>query len=478
MTARPRIDLTPSEIDALLEQRFAAVSASRVPRPPRSAPLPPGPRFPAVVQSLLLLGFRHRFVPWLHRTYGDVITLRLLPRGRRVVLFARPEHIKEIFAGEPEVFQAGRGNAVLGPLLGHRSVLLQDSSDHRRSRRLLMPAFHGQALRDYRAMVAELASAEAGRWQPETPFAMHERMSALTLEIILQVVFGVTDPARLDKLRPCVTRAVDVSPSRMIGGFLPGVRRLGPWRGMKDNQRQLDLLIHEEITERRRAPDLAGRTDVLSRLLQVAADAEQPDGEDPMDDAELRDQLVTLLMAGHETTASAVSWALHELGRDPQLRERCERAAGTAVTTEGDDLLEAVFQEALRLHTVIAMVNRTLMRPSRVGGRDLPAGTTVAASILLVHESERWHEAPGSFRADRYLGNSPAPQHVGAVRGWSPSVPGGGVRHDGGGGDPARGAARLFRRDGRHRAPPGPQRHERAGQGRHDADTDTTTGLR
>ena len=302
MTARPRIDLTPSEIDALLEQRFAAVSASRVPRPPRSAPLPPGPRFPAVVQSLLLLGFRHRFVPWLHRTYGDVITLRLLPRGRRVVLFARPEHIKEIFAGEPEVFQAGRGNAVLGPLLGHRSVLLQDSSDHRRSRRLLMPAFHGQALRDYRAMVAELASAEAARWQPEVPFAMHERMSALTLEIILQVVFGVTDPARLDKLRPCVTRAVDVSPSRMIVGSLPVVQRLGPGPG-RTHRRALPS------APGRRRRGTAGRrgSDGRRRTARPARDA--PDGR-ARDHCERR-----VLGAARAGPGSAAAGALRTCGR-------------------------------------------------------------------------------------------------------------------------------------------------------------------
>lgn len=409
MTVRPRTALDPSEIDALLQERLATTSASGVPLPPKSAAYPPGPRFPAVAQSLLLLGFRHHFVPWLHRKYGDVITLRLLPEGRRVVLFAHPDHIREIFAGDPEVFQAGRGNLILGPLLGHRSVLLQDSSQHRRSRKLLMPAFHGPALRGYRTLVSELASAEVVRWRPGTPFAMHQRMTALTLEIILQVVFGVTDPERLAGLRPRVTRALDVSPWRMIGWFVPGLRRLRPWRAMNDNQRELDLLIHEEIAQRRRAPDLADRTDVLSRLLQVPADAPQAGGDEPMDDAELRDQLVTLLMAGHETTASAVSWALYELGRDPHLRERCERAADTAAPAGGDDLLEAVVKEALRLHTVIAMVNRTLTRPARVGGRDLPAGTTVAASILLVHESERWHEAAGTFRPDRYLQDSPAP---------------------------------------------------------------------
>lgn len=409
MATRPRIDLTPAQIGALLEERCAPVSASGIPLPPRSASYPPGPRLPAVVQSMLLLAGRHYFVPWLHRRYGDVITLRLLPEGRRVVLFARPDHIKEIFAGDPETFRAGHGNAVLGPLLGHRSVLLQDSADHRRSRRLLMPAFHGPALRGYRTMVSELTSAEVARWQPQTPFAMHERMNALTLEIILQVVFGVTDADRLDRLRPRVTQALNIGPSGMIGWFLPPARRFGPWRAMKDNQFQLDLLIHEEIAERRRAPDLAERTDVLSRLLQASAGAEHSAGEEPMDDAELRDQLVTLLMAGHETTASAVSWALYELGRDPQLRQRCERAAGPAAATADDDVLEAVFKEALRLHTVIAMVNRTLTRPARIGGRDLPAGTTVAASILLVHEAERWHEAAGCFRPDRYLGHTRSP---------------------------------------------------------------------
>ena len=154
------------------------------------------------MQSIGLLRFRHQFVPALHRRYGDVFSIQIMPEGRHLVVFNRPEHVKEIFAGDPEVFHAGKGNAILGPVMGEHSLLLVDSAQHKRARRLLMPAFNGHALRGYEDLVAGLAKTEVGRWQPGEPFASLERMNALTLEVILQVVFGVTDEARLAELRP------------------------------------------------------------------------------------------------------------------------------------------------------------------------------------------------------------------------------------------------------------------------------------
>src|SRR5688572_86204 len=191
------------------------------PVPADTTGLPPGPGWPGVAQTVALLRFRHQFVPYLHRRYGDVFTVRLVPGGRPLVLFTRPEHAKEIFAGDPEVFHAGKGNAILGPVMGEHSLLLQDAAEHQRARRLLMPAFNGHALRGYRALVSEVAREEVGRWVPGSEFRALDRMNALTLEVILRVVFGVTDARRLAELRPRVNRTVDVSPAVVLGWGYP-----------------------------------------------------------------------------------------------------------------------------------------------------------------------------------------------------------------------------------------------------------------
>jgi cytochrome P450 len=372
--------------------------------------LPPGPRWPVWAQSVALLRFRHHFVPRMWRRYGDVFTVRIVPGGRPLVLFTRPEHAKEIFAGDPEVFHAGKGNAILGPIMGEHSLLLQDSSEHKRARALLMPAFNGHALRGYRGLVDEVAREEVGRWHSGDEFRSLDRMNALTLEVILRVVFGVTDENRLVELRPCVNRTVNISPAVLLGWGYPALQRFGPWKKTVANAYRLDELIYAEIRERRTAVDLDQRTDVLSRLILAGDDG------DRLTDEELRDQLVTLLLAGHETTATALAWALHELGRDRAQLARAREAAHTG----DDDHLEAVLKEAMRLHPVIPMVVRTLMQPATVGGWDLPAGATVGPSILIAHGRADNHPDPERFDPDRFLGQNPP------VNTWIPF--GGGVR--------------------------------------------------
>ena len=378
--------------------------------------LPPGPGWPALIQSIGLLRFRHQFVPWAHRRYGDAFTVRILPQGRPLVLFTRPEHAREIFAGDPEVFHAGKGNAILGPMMGEHSLLLQDSSEHKRARKLLMPAFNGHALREYAALVTDVATAEVHSWWPGESFSALQRMNRLTLEVILRVVFGVTDESRLAEMRPRVNTVVDISPAILFGYGMPRLQRLGPWKRSKDNAFELDALIYAEIRERRAAHDLASRTDVLSRLIRVGAEGDSTAGADRLTDEELRDQLVTLLLAGHETTATALAWALYELGRSPGLMARSRAAA-----VEGDeDWLEAVLKESMRLHPVIPMVVRTLMKPTTVGGYDLPTGTTVAPSILIAHSRPDNYEQPDVFRPERFIEGQPA------TNTWIPF--GGGVR--------------------------------------------------
>jgi cytochrome P450 family 135 len=407
---------TDDRVNALTEERFERMRpfGGEVPTPVDTGKLPPGPRWPALVQSAGLLRFRHRFVPWAHRKYGDVFTVRMIPRGRPLVLFTRPEHAKEIFAGDPEVFHAGKGNAILGPIMGEHSLLLQDSGEHQRARKLLMPAFNGQALRGYESLVTELAREEVARWQGGAEFRSLDRMNALTLEVILRVVFGVTDEQRLAELRPRVRRTVDVNPAILLAWGWPSLQKVGPWKRTVQNQRELDRLMYAEISERRQAPDLGDRTDVLSRLILEGQgdDAQYP----PLADQELRDQLVTLLLAGHETTASALSWTLYEVGRDEEQLRRVREAA----TTGDDAWLEAVLKESMRLHPVIPMVVRTLMKPATIGGLDLPAGATVGPSILIAHSRPDNHRDPEAFRPERFLGQNP-PTNT-----WIPF--GGGVR--------------------------------------------------
>jgi cytochrome P450 len=372
--------------------------------------LPPGPQWPPLLQSVGLIRFRHRFVPAMHKRYGDVFTVRIMPKGTALVLFTRPEHTKEIFAGDPEVFHAGKGNAILGPIMGEHSLLLQDSTAHKRARKLLMPAFNGAALHGYESVVTRLAEQEVARWTPGEPFRSLDRMNALTLEVILRVVFGVTDESRLAKLRPLVNRTVDVSPVVLLGWGYPLLQRFGPWKATVDTQRALDEVMYAEIAARRAAPDLAERGDVLSRLLAV-------EGEEKLSDNELRDQLVTLLLAGHETTATALAWTLYELGRDPHQLARAQCAADAA---DSKDHLEAVLKESLRLHPVIPMVARHLMEPASIGGIDLPRGTNVGPSILLAHARAENHRDPEVFRPERFLDGEVA------TNTWIPF--GGGVR--------------------------------------------------
>lgn len=398
---------------SVTQERFAKMRPARGRGPKVTADqLPRGPRMPALLQSIGLLGFRHRFVPAMKRRYGDVFSLELLPEGRWLVLFHRPDAVKEIFAGDPEVFHAGKGNSILGPVMGEHSLLLVDGAAHKRARKLLMPAFNGHALRGYQEVVTGLAKTEVAGWQPGVEFRSLERMNALTLEVILQVVFGVTDEARLAKLRPLVNNVVNIHPLVFLGWGFPRLQQVGPWRRTFENQERLDRLIYAEIAERRTAPDLADRTDVLSRLLHVRDD----DGEGGLTDDELRDQLVTLLLAGHETTATALAWTVDLLLRHPHALARLS----DDVTSGSESYLRAVISESLRLRPVVPLAGRRLATELRTESLQLPAGTDVTPAIWLTHTRADLYPEPYAFRPERFLERPPT------TYGWIPF--GGGVR--------------------------------------------------
>ncbi|MFF0271594.1 cytochrome P450 [Kribbella sp. NPDC004536] len=353
--------------------------------------LPPGPKLPTLLQTWLFASHRRTFFPRMRDKYGDVFTIRLVPSSRVCVVLSRPDHIREVFGSPPAVMHAGEGNTALEPIMGSHSLLLLDDEDHVRMRKQLMPAFSGAALRGYAAMVLELARAEVAKWPVGTPFKMHQRMRNLTLEIILQVIFGVSDQERLDTLRPLMDKIVSVSPVIMLGSFYPSLLRFRPWRTYLDTQRKVDEILYDEIAKRR--DTYAGRTDVLSRLLAAGN----------WSDVELRDQLVTLLLAGHETTATALAWAFHELARRPEDLAFGQRAADAGA----DDELEAIVKEALRLHPVVYQVGRRVTETTDVAGYRLQRGTTIMAAIGLVHRDGEHFPNPKDFRPRRFLSDDP-----------------------------------------------------------------------
>lgn len=386
------------------------MARSKRPGVGRGPTLPPGPRTPALVQTVQAFTGRQAAFERHRRRYGDPFTVSMLPGPQRLVMFSDPAAIKEIFAGDPVQFSGALGNEMLRAAMGDRSVMLNDGEAHRAIRRYLMPAFSPAAVRTYRPIVERAAAAEVASWRPGQTVSALERMSSLTLDVMTEMVLGASDPRSLAELRPRLLRLVEVDPV-VVGGWLyPRLRALPPWRGHARNLAAIDDLIEAEIADRRSsgspepAPDAAAEgadaADLLDRLIRVGAE----DGE-PLTAAEIRDQVVTLLLAGYETSASTIAWTLHELGRDERVRARARRAAD-----EGDDdYLEACLQEAMRLHPIIDYVARTLRSDARVGGVDLPAGVTVAPAILLAHHDEHAFEDPHAFRPERFLGEGPAP---------------------------------------------------------------------
>ncbi len=366
--------------------------------PEAATPALPGPRLPIGLQTLLFGRHRHHWLPRLRQRHGDTFLIRLAPHRRRLVVISRISDVRAVFAGSASVFHAGEGNAILRPIMGKHSVLLLDEGEHRRIRQLLMPAFHGASLRGYRQLITELTRAEVASWPTGRPVRLHQRMQALTLEIILQVVFGVTDQRRLAELRPVVGQVVGVSPVIMLGWFYPRLRPLWPWRRFTGIRQSLDRLLYAEIAERRQADDLDSRTDVLSRLLAVS------DPAGALTDVELRDNLVTLLLAGHETTATALAWAFCELARDPELLRQAQHAADAG----DENYLQALAKESMRLHPVLYEVVRRLTEPVEVGGYLVPAGATVMPAIGLLHADPRHHRDPARCDPSRFIDGQPA----------------------------------------------------------------------
>lgn len=372
--------------------------------------LPPGPRAPGALNAVYFTRDPVGFLERQHRRYGDAFSINF-PGFGRMAYFAHPDTVKQIFTGDPGALHAGEANGrVLEPALGKFSLLTLDEDDHLRQRKLLLPPFHGERVRRYGELIAGIAEREIESWPLGQPFALRPRMQSITLDVILRAVFGVRGEDRLARFRATLPQLTEASGIVM---WLPFMRRnfgpWSPWARFVRMRRAVDELVYEEIRLRRADPDASQRDDVLSLLLQ----ARHEDGS-PMSDLELRDELITLLTAGHETSATALAWSVERLLRNPQALERL-------VSDPDDDAyLEAVVKETLRVRPIVIDVARVAKRDVEIGEWRIPAGTIVVPAIALVQLRPDLYPEPRAFRPERFLEDQPA------AYSWIPF--GGGVR--------------------------------------------------
>jgi cytochrome P450 family 135 len=342
------------------------------------------------------------------RRYGDSFTLRIANEGIWVFV-SDPDSMKTVFTGDPRLLHAGEANVVLLPVLGSNSVLLLDEAAHMRQRKLMLPSFHGDRLRGYADTMRDVTEEAIASWPLGEPLATRPLMQALTLEIIMRTVFGVQDEDRKARLGAALSELLrwGTDPRRVALGIALGpqrVIRLGLFRRVLE---PADSAIYDEIAARCAAGGLEQRDDVMSLLLQA-----RHEDDTPMSDQELRDELITLLVAGHETTATGLAWALERLVRHPDALERLREG--------DDDYADAVVKETLRLRSPIGIVLRKLREPMEIAGRLLPAGVNLAPSIYLMHRRADIYPDPFAFRPERFL------EGQGGTYTWIPF--GGGVR--------------------------------------------------
>jgi cytochrome P450 len=390
-------EAAPSQAGPLDGEAFATQSPSAV-------RLPPAVQLPPVVQSLRLISRQSDFVFRAARKLGDTFMARVAT-GEGLVFTSHPDHARSLFTADPDLAPSMTAESPLAPIVGDRSVLTLLGPEHMRQRKLLLPRFHGAAVERYTAMIAEVAEREIDSWPLGEPFALAPAMQAITLEVILSGIFGVQGvpaPGTPERdLRDAIRRAVRVAGSPLGQALeLLNVGRNEPPRVSMWFVESLERPVYAAIAARRAAGE-AGQSgeDVFSLLLA----SRYEDGE-PMSDKELRDELITLVLAGHETTAHSLAWAFERLLRTPRAYDRLReevRAGG------GDDYIEATIHEAMRARPVIPIVGRRVSVPWQLGRFRVPAATPILLSILLLHHRGDLYPRPAEFRPERFLGVKP-----------------------------------------------------------------------
>ena len=359
--------------------------------------LPPGPRVPGVVQTAQFLHRPIEFLLRCQRRYGDCFRARFQGIGE-VVYVADPADVERVFKGSPDVFHAGEANARLfEPALGRLSSMTLDGADHLRRRKLLLPPFHGDALKRWSGAFEDVAEREIASWPTGEPFELLPAMRRITMESILRVVMGVSDPRRIEEMAAGILRL-----DRLAGIVLPlpplqrDLGRFSPWRRFLAARDAMDALVYREIAERRESPDPAG--DVVSLLIG----SRYEDGS-AMTDRELRDEMYALLAAGHETSSTSLTWCFERIVRTPRVRDRL-------LAEPGDDAYaDAVIKETLRVRSPVSDATRILTRDTELAGYTLPAGTQVVVALPLLHLRAGAYSDPHEFRPERWLEGEGAP---------------------------------------------------------------------
>jgi cytochrome P450 family 135 len=372
--------------------------------------LPPGPRSPSILQLTRWILQPIQMLQDHHREFGDVFTWKGFREGDFIIV-ADPDMIKQVFSADPETLLAGVGNAVLlEPLLGSNSLLTLDRAEHLRQRRLLLPSFHGERMQAYAATMRSITSDAVERWSVGREMSLLPEMQAITLDVILRTVFGLEHGGKHGGLRAQLIELLEILSNPYL--LFPGLLGLNPfkvpWLRVSKLKKSIDTLLYRIIAERR---GQARGTDVLSMML----DARDDQGE-PMTDVEIRDELVTLLLAGHETTATSLAWVFDLLLTHPQVMDRLR----DELATGKEEYLDRVIRETLRVRPIIPMVGRYVAKPFEMGPWKLPVGTRIAPSIYLSGMRAASYKDPKRFDPDRWIGVKPDPYT------WLPF--GGGVR--------------------------------------------------
>jgi cytochrome P450 family 135 len=383
-----------------------------------AAGLPAPPLIP-LARTIQVLRFNQRqieFVFKARRKLGEVFRMRGVIAGDPAIT-GHPDHVRSLFTAKPELAPSLTGESPLRPIVGPNSTLTALGERHMRQRKLLLPSFHGEAVQRYAEMIAQVTRREIDSWPVGRPFALAPRMQAITLDVIMSAVFGIEGRPRLGTpehgVRTATKQLLRASTWRVAQ--IPELMNIGrdePVCFTRAGLTLLDTPVYAVIASRRKA-DLGDRHDILSLLLQARAE----DGE-ALSDRELRDELLTLVLAGHETTANSLAWTWERLVRHPAAYDRLRDAVRS--NDQADEHVEAVINEGMRSRPVIPMVGRRVTVPWRLGDYAVPGNTPVAMSILLLHHREDLYPDPYGFRPERWLGHKPGTYE------WIPF--GGGIR--------------------------------------------------
>jgi cytochrome P450 len=378
----------------------AATDPTALPSPTRG--LPPGPRMPRAAQTVAWALAPTWVMDQCARRLGDAFTLTFAPSGLKLVMVGDPQAVKQVFTAPPDVAPSGAGSSPIAPVLGQRSVLTLTGSEHMRQRKLLLPPFHGERMREYEDVIVQATRRDMASWPLGESMRMQSHTRSITLEVIVRAVFGV-ETERMGPLKQAIRELAE--PVRVLAVLRALMSRptgARPTGALGRALEALDELIYAEIARRRGASDIEQRTDIMSLLLL----ARDEHGE-AMTDVELRDELVTLLLAGHETTATSVAWALERLVRHPEKLARLTAEIDAAGTGGGqgasEEYMTAVVNETLRVRPVVGIVVRVLNEDLRVGSYVLPKGTRVAPSIYLTNRNAQVYGDPEAFRPERFL---------------------------------------------------------------------------